>query len=360
MSEYKELVEALKTLGNLPAEEIPKDVKDLMKSIVKEEKPEVKSEIKPYVNAPRLPNFSGKDKPGSGEVTYDLWRYELVCLINDKTHSKELITQSVRRALRGDAGKVVMRLGPNAQLSQIIDKMDSVFGFVEEKESVMREFYNATQHEDEDVTTWSFRLEDILEKAIQTGKVSRPDADGMLHDMLWKGLRPHLKSISHYEKEKYTTFDALRVALRRIEKDNNLDTPPPKCTKGTSKKTISKTNDDKDDDDEGLKGILKSINSRLNRLEMGPQQYQQPQSRSYYSGRGRGRGYRGNYRGNSRSTYTPYRGNDTNDSKDSQQPRKPIYCHRCGQEGHMARGCFNKPGQYKTLNAKESTPRGRK
>lgn len=49
-----------------------------------------------------------------------------------------------------------MRLGPEANLTQVIDKMDSVFGVVEEKESVMREFYNATQKEDENITAWSF------------------------------------------------------------------------------------------------------------------------------------------------------------------------------------------------------------
>lgn len=70
--------------------------------------------------------------------------------------SQESIIQSVRRSLRGHAGKVVMRLGPEANLTQVIDKMDSVFGVVEEKESVMREFYNATQKEDDNITAWSF------------------------------------------------------------------------------------------------------------------------------------------------------------------------------------------------------------
>lgn len=46
-----------------------------------------------------------------------------------------------------------MRLGPEANLSQVIDKMNSVFGVVEEKESVMRKYYNATQKEDENVTS---------------------------------------------------------------------------------------------------------------------------------------------------------------------------------------------------------------
>ncbi|VDI56916.1 Hypothetical predicted protein [Mytilus galloprovincialis] len=175
MSGFEDLAKALQSLGEKP-EDIPQNIKDLMSSLVKEDKSDVKAGIKPtstYVNPPRLPFFSGKDKLGGGEVTYDLWRYELVCLINDKTHSKELITQSVRRSLKDPAGKVVMRIGPHAELSAILKKLDSVFGVVEEKESVMREFYNATQHEDEDISAWSFRLEDILEKAIQREKCKK-------------------------------------------------------------------------------------------------------------------------------------------------------------------------------------------
>ena len=53
-----------------------------------------------------------------------------------------------------------------------------------------------------------------------TGQVLENSADKMLRDMLWKGLRPDLKDITHYEREKYQSFDSLRVALRKIEKEN--------------------------------------------------------------------------------------------------------------------------------------------
>lgn len=115
-----------------------------------------------------------------------------------------------------------------------------------------------------------------------------------------------LKAISHYEKEKYTTFDALRIALRKIEKDKLLDEPP-KHTKGTSKKVVAKLNMDDDGDDDEIKGMLKVITSRLDKLESGgnQQHQQQEQQHSQYGYQGgnrslRGRGFRGNnsYRGN--------------------------------------------------------------
>ncbi|VDI56915.1 Hypothetical predicted protein [Mytilus galloprovincialis] len=122
--------------------------------------------------------------------------------------------------------------------------------------------------------------------------------------MLWKGLRQNLKAISHYEKEKYTTFDSLRVALRRIEKDNILDMPTLKTTtKGTSKRAITKlknTDDDDDDDDkddydeqeEGFTGFMNVITTRLDRIETGMQQHQ---NQNLYQDQSRG-----NYRDNKR------------------------------------------------------------
>lgn len=81
-----------------------------------------------------------------------------------------------------------MRLGTNVSLEKMIEKMDSIFGEIYEGVSVMTEFYSASQKDEENVTTWSCRLENILEKAIQMGKVNRIEADSMLSFMLLKGF----------------------------------------------------------------------------------------------------------------------------------------------------------------------------
>ncbi|CAG2244613.1 unnamed protein product [Mytilus edulis] len=63
MSGFEDLAKALQSLGEKP-EDIPQNIKDLMSSLVKEDKSDVKAGIKPtstYVNPPRLPFFSGKD-----------------------------------------------------------------------------------------------------------------------------------------------------------------------------------------------------------------------------------------------------------------------------------------------------------
>lgn len=40
--------------------------------------------------------------------------------MQDKTHSKEDISQAVRRSLGGEAGRVIKNLGPDANLKKIL------------------------------------------------------------------------------------------------------------------------------------------------------------------------------------------------------------------------------------------------
>jgi hypothetical protein len=86
-----------------------------------------------------------------------------------------------------------MLLGEYAELPQIVAKLDSIYGVIDDKTDVMTDLYNAKQMSDENVATWSCRLEEILGKAIQIGKVKKAESDDMLHDKLWKGLKPELK-----------------------------------------------------------------------------------------------------------------------------------------------------------------------
>ena len=59
---------------------------------------------------------------------------------------------------------------------------------VDNKEQLLAEFYSARQRDDEDVTTWSNRLQDILGKGLEKGLVDYRDMNAMLHAMLWKLL----------------------------------------------------------------------------------------------------------------------------------------------------------------------------
>ena len=119
---------------------------------------------------PKVSCFSGDSS--KQDTSYDLWRYEVDCLIKEK-YSEEAIAQAIRRSLRGDAGKVAMRLGPEAKVDDILDKMESVFGSLERGEKVLEEFYSSRQRKDEDSMAWICRLEEIFRKAVIKGVMNR-------------------------------------------------------------------------------------------------------------------------------------------------------------------------------------------
>ena len=94
-------------------------------------------------------------------------------------------------------------------IDKILDVLDSVYGTVDNKEQLLAEFYSARQRDDEDVTTWSNRLQDILGKGLEKGLVDYRDMNSMLHAMLWRGLRQELKDISEHKHDMIKDFNQL-------------------------------------------------------------------------------------------------------------------------------------------------------
>ena len=68
----------------------------------------------------------------------------------------------------------------NERNYDILDRMESVFGNVAAGESVTQEFYTAIQKQDEIVTAWGLRLEEILQKAVRKGHVKQEEIDSIL------------------------------------------------------------------------------------------------------------------------------------------------------------------------------------
>ena len=99
-----------------------------------------------------------------GEATFDLWKYEVECLVKDKVYSEETIRRLIRTSHRGEAAHVLKRLGPQASVEIILNKFTAAYGIVETGEETVAEFYSACQRDTEDVSAWSCRLEDLLNR----------------------------------------------------------------------------------------------------------------------------------------------------------------------------------------------------
>ncbi|VDI39633.1 Hypothetical predicted protein [Mytilus galloprovincialis] len=147
---------------------------------------------------PRISTFTGDN---TNAAKYDIWRYEVLCLVKNRfTHAT--IKMAIRKSLKGNAAVIPMKLGVEleATIDDIIDRMDSIFGSVFPVEALLGQFYTARQHED-DVASWGCRLEDILRKATDRGKVKQEDTNSMLTSKFFEGLRPDIKNIGRYKMD---------------------------------------------------------------------------------------------------------------------------------------------------------------
>lgn len=212
--ELRTLGEAFKSLGVKPKADSPEDLEGWMKEYVEQKGPKTPS-VHVHAQLPRIVVFSGE--PKGDQVSFDVWKYDVKCLINEGLHKGPEIYQAARKSLRGEASRIAMRLGSKASIRDLIDKLDGIYGIVEAGENLLAQFYSAFQKPDEDVAAWGCRLEDILEKAVEQEQVQRTAVVEMLHNKFWMGLKQQLKDATRHNFENIKDFDKLRVQIRRVE-----------------------------------------------------------------------------------------------------------------------------------------------
>ena len=174
---------------------------------------EVTHLIKPYITT-----FSGADPVPKNESTFEEWKMETECLSKSPRYHEDTVNQSIRNSLKGEARKVLVTLGAQATNAQIIEKLESVCGNVASGESILQEFYTATQKPNESVALWGIRIEEILQKAIEKGHVNPQQKNGMLKNKFWRALYDKdLKNATRVHFEAIESFELLRRKVRAEE-----------------------------------------------------------------------------------------------------------------------------------------------
>lgn len=107
----------------------------------------------------------------------------------DRIYTEPMIAQAIRKSLKLQAKKVILPLGIDATVKEMMERLEGVFGNVATGLSVLQEFYSASQKQDESVASWGLRLEEILQKAIDKGHVREEEKDEMLRKKFWRCLR---------------------------------------------------------------------------------------------------------------------------------------------------------------------------
>ena len=230
--EAKHLVNVFKDLGVKPKGDTPDEVQSWMIDYltIQGKLPTVESPPCPKVSPvthnvsvttriPSISSFSGNSSIKN--ENFDNWKYEVQCLLIGNQYNPEAIAEAVRRSLKGEASRVVQRLGVRTSVPSMLTKLDGVFGNVHLAEDILAKFYNAQQLPDEDVALWSCRIEDLLEQASAQKSVCIPDKHERLRNKLYSGLKDSLKSRTHHLFVSISDYDELRIQLRRVEYDMN-------------------------------------------------------------------------------------------------------------------------------------------
>ena len=273
---------------------------------------------------PKLPLFSGDKQL---DTTFDVWKYHYNCLLNDKSVSSGVLLKAVQQSLRGKAATAAICLGPDCNVAQLVSKLGDMFGSVDRGQSLFSIFYSAHQKENEDVTSWACRLEEILNRASAQSNVSPEVKDEMLRNQLWSGLGTDLRDKSAYIFDQGGSFGELLRALRRMETD--MLERQPKKSSVVSKGAIH-TGDTEINE---VKCLLKQLTADVADLKKFKSESANPpriQQDSHSK-------YRLQQQPHRRDPRIPQQHSEQ--MKGRFQSRNEPVCFRCGQVGHLQYGC---------------------
>lgn len=379
--EGKKIIEAFEALKLKPKCDTPDDLKKWLEeksqlgATAKIKTEQTDETTKQYMNFPRISTFSGSPR---GETSYELWRYEIQCLLNEKVYRHDQILQAIRRSVKGEAANILMRLGPGATIDSIIQKMNSIYDTIDSCQRILGQFYSAQQEENESVSDWGCRLEQIINKAVMHGEVRHSQVDNMLRHAFWGGLRSDLKDISGYIHDKILSFDELRSELRAIEQDHERR----KVNKGkkTGPTVMSVTHEeDEASGMDDIKGMLLKLTADVQQLKDDRLQQPQPPYHRNFFPRNNGARFQHpvaprpqvpiqqqQFGQQQQSSFGGQQGNyfqarHQRPGRSSLGPNGLPICYRCGQEGHVQYGCRVRTDHVsRPLNYRGLASRGRR
>ena len=266
---------------------------------------------------PKLPFFSGSEEPAKGETSYEVWNYEVKCLQKSDYLTEQVILNSIRASLRGAARELLVPLGEEASIDEVLQKLDGFYGNVSTAETIIQSFYNDCQKDNESVATFGSRLEQTLSRAIRYGHMELAAKDSMLRSKFWTGLKSHqLRNSTRYLYDTYKDFPSLLREIRKVEQEESCSQQRPVQPQSAvpSKQKVAQQQfgqvpADQTDNAQNIQKQMSDLMAMVKSLERKMELQQQaiaaansqPTAQPTYNNannqRGRGRGYRGQGQG---------------------------------------------------------------
>ena len=326
------------------------------------------------ISVPKLPFFNGSEEPQKGETSYETWSFEVKCLKNSNYLPDHLLMQAIRNSLRGAARDMLIPLGENASVEDIVNKLDGFYGNVSTTHTLIQSFYNDYQKDCESIIAYGSRLEQTLSRALWSGDAKLEMKDSMLIDKFWTGLKSQqLKNSTRHLYDSAKDFQDFLKEIRKVEQEDASS------SRHAAKPKVSQQQSGQASTDESITLLSKQMSELIakmktfeQKLETGQQSTNVSAPQHSYNGgynsqysRGRGRGWRRNYnRGYSgRGSYnnrTDFSGNQNsqNDNRENQNKnqdnRRGSYSRGRGRGGTNGRGAGrggNSKNEQQNLNS---------
>ena len=129
-----------------------------------------------------MSTFSGASKDGS----FEQFHYDVQCLIKQGC-PYGMVLIAIKRLTKGQAQEIVLHMGEDATVNDIITHYAMIFGDVNTLYVLLAEFYSAPWTPGEIITYWHARLADIASKT--TGKdgnyIVPKNYDILLNTQFW-------------------------------------------------------------------------------------------------------------------------------------------------------------------------------
>ncbi|MCG8113319.1 MAG: hypothetical protein N0E59_21415 [Candidatus Thiodiazotropha taylori] len=275
--------------------------------------------VTPSYNVPKLPFFSGSEEPQKGETTYEVWNFEVKCLLKSQQLPEHVLLQSIRNSLKGSARNILVPLGEDASVEDILNKLDGFYGNVCSSETLIQSFYSDYQKDKESIVEYGSRLEQTLSRAIRYGHIDLVAKDAMLRSKFWTGLNnQHLKHSTRHLYDSIKDFQSLLKEVRKVEQEEIAMNRPPVTTskQKVAQQNVAQSSNEAEDTNSVLLKQMTELMGRMKAMEKKLETQQQALSAAnsqassqlsdfqpQFSTRGRGRGFNRGFNRGYRGTY---------------------------------------------------------
>ena len=140
------------------------------------------------INISKYGIFSGEPPQGKNEVQYDQSIFEVGD--SQKTYGKALVREAIIHSHKGKATHTICYLGHNASVSDMLNKLNTIYAVVVSYDVLTWKFYQVAQEQGESVSDYLICIEGVLNdiKNKFLTWVTEIESDQLLQSRFYSGL----------------------------------------------------------------------------------------------------------------------------------------------------------------------------